>query len=236
MNKTILSLIIPCYNEANTLDELLSRIKFLSLIRNDIEIVLVDNGSSDGSIDKFKSAAREISTIVPLRIDVNQGYGYGILQGLRIATGEYLGWTHADLQTDPLDILHALNVLEENNFEHRIYIKGNRCGRPVYDLVFTAGMSIFESLFFKCLLWDINAQPNIFHRSFYERWINPPNDFALDLYALVMARCNGLKILRFPVLFGARKHGVSHWNIDFRSKIKFIMRTLAFSISLRRRI
>jgi len=40
-----------------------------------------------------------------VRVPVNQGYGLGILSGLRAATGEIIGWTHADLQTDVMDVL-----------------------------------------------------------------------------------------------------------------------------------
>jgi hypothetical protein len=49
-------------------------------------------------------------------LKVNQGYGFGILSGLKECTGEFLGWTHADMQTDPKDLLKAFNIIKENNF------------------------------------------------------------------------------------------------------------------------
>jgi hypothetical protein len=97
-------------------------------------------------------------------------------------------------------------------------------------------MSIFETFYLWTNLWDINAQPNIFHRSFYESWENPPYDFSLDLYVLYMARKSNLIIKRFDVIFPERIHGESKWNTGFKSKIKFIKRTLAFSKQLKKRL
>jgi glycosyltransferase involved in cell wall biosynthesis len=228
------SLVIPCYNEGAGLPGLLRRLKALSVERDDVEIILVDNGSSDAAVGLVQSAPDDNKAVVPVRIEKNQGYGYGVLQGLKAARGEYLGWTHADMQTDPMDALRALRILAREKIPERVYLKGARCARPLAERFFTVGMSALESLLFGRPLWDINAQPNIFHRSFYERWKNPPHDFSLDLYAYATASRLGLNILRFPVLFTDREHGLSHWNINVSGKMKFIRRTLEFSFRLRR--
>ncbi|MBX3101133.1 MAG: glycosyltransferase family 2 protein, partial [Bacteroidetes bacterium] len=115
-------------------------------------------------------------------------------------------------------------------------VKGNRKGRPLFDDVFTMGMSVYETLFLGVPLWDINAQPNIFHRSFYEQWDNPPHDFSLDLYAYYMAHLLRLRIHRFPVRFPQRVHGTSSWNTGMAAKKKFIKRTLTFSRELKQRL
>jgi glycosyltransferase involved in cell wall biosynthesis len=229
-----LSLIIPCYNEGEGLPDLLRRLKALSAEREDVEIILVDNGSSDATVGLVRNAAGDNRAVVPVRVGKNQGYGYGVLQGLKTARGEFLGWTHADMQTDPLDVLRGLRILEREKAPERVYLKGARCARPLADRFFTAGMSALESLLFCRPLWDINAQPNIFHRSFYQHWKNPPHDFSLDLYAYATASRLGLKIIRFPVLFTDREYGLSHWNINLRGKMRFIRRTLKFSFRLRR--
>ena len=80
-----------------------------------------------------------------VRVEVNQGYGYGILQGLRQCRGEYIGWTHADMQTDPADILKALEIIERE--QGLVFVKGKRKGRPLFDVFFTAGMSLFETFY-----------------------------------------------------------------------------------------
>jgi hypothetical protein len=70
--------------------------------------------------------------------------------------------------------------------------------------------------------------------SFVASWINPPKDFSLDLFAVVMAQKAGLEVIRIPVRFDKRMYGSSKWNNGLRSRIKFIERTIRFSITLRR--
>ena len=206
-----------------------------------IEVILINNGSTDNSqavLDKLLPNYPFARTVL---VPKNQGYGYGILQGLREAKGDYIGWTHADMQTDPNDVVRAYELLlqqtglEQNkqNKNALLFIKGNRQGRPLFDVFFTAGMSCFETMFFGTIMHDINAQPNIFPRSFFEQWENPPYDFALDLYAFYQAKKKKLKIIRFPVDFTPRLHGTSKWNTGLQSKIKFIKRTLKFSVELK---
>jgi hypothetical protein len=136
------------------------------------------------------------------------------------------------MQTDPVDALRGLKMFEEHGLG--IFVKGRRYGRPLGDVAFTVGMSFFETLLLSKPMWDINAQPTMFPRRFFESWREPPHDFSLDLYAYYQARMAGLTVHRFRVLFGERAHGVSHWNVNWAAKRKFIRRTVEFSLQLRR--
>ena len=227
------SLVIPCYNEAANLPLLLDRCREVTR-RSDIEVILVDNGSTDNSPDVLLNLLPQYPGCRSVRVEKNQGYGFGILAGLGAAKGEVLGWTHADMQTDPQDVLRGLENFDKQGAS--IFVKGRRYGRPFADVAFTVGMSFFETLLLGKPLWDINAQPTLFPRTFFETWQDPPHDFSLDLYAYYQARSNGLEIYRFPVKFGERAHGVSHWNVNWAAKRKFIRRTVEFSLDLRRRL
>jgi glycosyltransferase involved in cell wall biosynthesis len=231
-----ISLIIPCYNEAENIPQLIKRCEELAAQVENIEVVLVDNGSTDNTLRVLENLASSLSFIRVVRVEINQGYGHGILSGLRVADGEILGWTHADMQTDPVDLLKGVNYFKGAKNLERKFVKGKRYGRPIADVFFTMGMAIFETLLLRRWMWDINAQPTMFHREFFLSWENPPEDFSLDLYAYYMAKKRGLKIYRFPVLFGERAHGISHWNVGFASKYKFIKRTLIYSFNLQRRV
>lgn len=230
-----LSIVVPCYNEEENIPLLLKRFQEVIDERN-IEVILINNGSTDNS-------ALVIADLVPLYpfakttlVPKNQGYGYGIIQGLKEADGDYIGWTHADMQTDPRDVIKAYEIIKKKA-SNNLFVKGNRKGRPFFDTFFTNGMSAFESLYFGTWMNDINAQPNIFPKDFIKRWENPPYDFALDLYAFYMAKKAGLEIVRFPVLFPERIHGHSKWNTDgLKSKKKFITRTLEFSKELKKKM
>ena len=230
MSEKKVSLVIPCYNEAKGLPALIEKLGLLQDKCPELQIVLVDNGSTDGTSVILQE--RLLSGIHLVRVGVNQGYGHGILSGLRATTTPYLGWTHADLQTDPDDFLKAWTLIQEKGT--RSFVKGKRRGRSWFDVFFTVGMSCFESLLLKMPLWDINAQPTLFHRDFFESWVDPPNDFSLDLYAYAMSRKHGYAVFRFPVWFRKRIFGQSSWNSGLRSKWKFIKRTVDFSLKLRR--
>ncbi len=227
------SLIIPCYNEADTIPLLLERCK--EVIRYpDVEIILVDNGSIDNSPKVLLNLLPKYPGCRSVRVEKNKGYGFGIISGLQAAKGEILGWTHADMQTDPQDVLHGLKLFDK--YGPNVFVKGCRYGRPFTDTIFTIGMSVFESVLLGKRMWDINAQPTLFPRSFFEAWQDAPHDFSLDLYAYFQARNSKIPVYRYPVLFGKRVHGISRWNVNWNEKRKFIMRTFDFSFQLKSRI
>lgn len=229
-----LSIVVPCYNEAENIPLILDRFQKV-IKRKDIEVIMVDNGSTDHSPRILKELLPKYPFARTIRVAVNQGYGYGIIQGLGACKGDFIGWTHADMQTDPADLIKALKIIEKNGNNKKLYVKGNRKKRPLFDQFFTRGMSLFETIYLGVKLHDVNAQPNVFSKEFFDTWQNPPQDFALDLYALYMAQKSGMLIKRFDVLFPERLHGKSHWNNgSLKAKWKFIKRTLAFSVKLKK--
>ena len=230
MKKIQYSLVIPCYNEAKNIPVLLKKIKPL-LVNKSIQVVMVNNGSTDDSdsvIDKLKPKVTNFKYVI---VPKNKGYGYGIIQGLKAADGDIIGWTHADLQTNPADFLRAITFFD---MDQHSFVKGKRFGRSFMDYFLTFGMSVFETLLFKKRMFDINAQPTVFSKQFFKSLPTPPNDFALDLFFYFHAVQKGLTIHRFPVLFGKRFAGTSTWNTGWLARYKFIKRTIEFSLKLKR--
>lgn len=228
-----LSLVIPCYNEAAGLPKLVARCEELSA-HIPCEIIFVNNGSTDNSADVLRMLTTDKPGLRFVTVDVNQGYGFGILTGLRAATGDILGWTHADMQTDPLDSIAGFDLFKSSEAPDRLFTKGLRYGRPLADQIFTFGMTAFETLLLGRVLRDVNAQPTLFPRVFFESWQNPPHDFSLDLFAYASAKRAGLDVKRHSVHFGIREHGTSSWNVNWKAKYKFIKRTVDYSLRLRR--
>ena len=224
------SIVIPCFNEKGNLEKLINTC-LENLCSESIEVILVDNGSNDGSEEIFSSLEKN-DFLKSIRINKNIGYGNGILQGLKHATGDYIGWTHADLQTDPKDVVRGFELINDEN----TFVKGSRRGRRFGDNIFTIGMAIFETILLKTFLWEINAQPTIFHKSFFNNWVNPPNDFSLDLFVYFYAKKSNLKIKRLKVIFPDRFSGKSSWNTGIRSRISLVSRTVKFSYDLSKRV
>lgn len=226
-------MVIPCYNEEPNLSLLLKSCETLQFNPN-IEVIIVDNGSTDGTSEALERLLPHYPHCRSVRVPVNRGYGFGVLFGLELAQGDILAWTHADLQTDPADVLKGYDYF--SRYGKSIYVKGSRNKRPLLDAVFTIGMGVFETILLRQWLWDINAQPNMFSREFFNSWKNPPHDYSLDLYVFYMVRKQGIPVLRFPVEFSTRAHGISHWNVNWASKLKFIRRTIDYSLKLRKTI
>ena len=218
-----MSVIIPCYNELESIEVLYKKSQFITE-NYDIQIIFLDNGSEDGTLQKFNSLTSS-NKIKFFRINTNKGYGYGIKKSIKLCDGEYIGWTHADLQTDLFDLIKAFNIIKKkiNSNNKKFVIKGIRFARPLKDRFFSFSMSIIGSiLFFPLGAYEICAQPSVFHKSIIKEIDNAPNGYDFDLYVFIIALIKGFVPLRFPVLFLKREHGKSHWNKNIISKLIFI--------------
>ena len=226
-------IVIPCFNEGKNLQKLISECNLVArLSEYQVGFILVNNGSTDGSDETFLELVADNDALKYVSLAHNQGYGGGILAGLKQVSAPITGWTHADLQTPLTDCLLGVSQIQNGDD----FAKGRRTGRRLSDKLFSLGMGLFESILFRRGLFEINAQPTIFRTKLVKNWKNPPSDFSLDLYALVIAREGGIRIARFPVRFLPRQFGESKWNFGFRSRVKFIRRTLSYSFVLRRAI
>ena len=200
MKKIEFSLIIPCYNEEKNIPLIIDRLKS-RLNKKDFELILVDNGSKDHTQKAIKSFMNKHPSLKLVSVKKNIGYGWGIYSGLKKARGEFIGWTHADLQANPLDAFKALDILKKQDSERKVFVKGRRYGRKLFDKLFTWGMNIIETLVLRRILYDINAQPNVFRYDFMNLINEPPKEFSFDLYMYYIAKKKGYKIIRFPVYF-----------------------------------
>lgn len=231
-----LSVIIPCYNEEDNIPLITERFMQSKPKELDAELILVDNGSKDNSNKIIRNLSKKYSCIRLVEVKENIGYGFGVWSGLKKAKSKYLCWTHADMQTDPADSIKAYKIIINQKNPEKCFIKGNRKKRSLFDAFFMVGMSVFETIILRRGLYDINAQPNLFHKTFLNRVKNPPKDFSFDLYFYYIAKKLAYRIIRFPVLFPKRIHGQSHWNTTIKEKWKFIKRTIDFTFRLKKEL
>ena len=229
VKEPILSVIVPCFNEARSLRSLLERFS-MAIGDRSVELLLVDNGSTDetAAVLAEQLGQPRFRFARSVKVERNIGYGHGIMRGLREARGTWLAFTHADMQCDPADVIRGFDCLQSQPNPEGILVKGRRLGRPWPDRMLTIGMQIAATALLRTVLTDINAQPKVFHRRLLSKLTTPPVDFNLDAYVLYAAKRAGLRILTVPVTFGPRHYGVSKWAFSLPSKIRHINYSFAF--------
>lgn len=151
--QTKLSIIVPFYNEEKTLREIVRRVLEL---RVEKEIVLVDDGSVDRSLEVAQELAREHRVVKVLSHPQNRGKGSAIITALPTLDGEYTIVQDADLEYDPQDILRLLQFAEKSGSP---VVYGSRIlggGPPSYLRYYWGGrfLSWFTNLLFRSKITD----------------------------------------------------------------------------------
>jgi glycosyltransferase involved in cell wall biosynthesis len=207
-----LSLAIPCYNEADVI-----RITATELVRSfnernmDVELVLVDNGSMDDTGDIIDDLIMEGLPIVKETVTINEGYGKGVLCGLKACRGKMVGFMCADGQIEARDVARlseiAVHARTPKLFKvrRRFRLEGvlRRVVSSTYNLLTTALFGNLGSL-------DLNANPKILPREYIERMNLQSKDWFLDPEVMIKAKRMGLEIFEINVFSQMRpEHGVT---------------------------
>lgn len=109
----MLSIIIPVYNEAESLPDLIAAIDKVSAKLPPLEMIFVDDGSSDQSYAILAEKAKQDERVKVVRFAVNAGQTAAIQAGIDYAAGDVLVFMDSDLQNDPADIPNLLAKLDE---------------------------------------------------------------------------------------------------------------------------
>jgi glycosyltransferase involved in cell wall biosynthesis len=229
------SIVIPCYNEEDNLPNLIRSISEFAKGR-DLEYVLVENGSKDNSFALMKDLTKDKDFIKIVKVETNQGYGYGLYQGIKSASGDFIGWIHADLQLPLSDVSQFLDRVDSYNGSEKLFLKGTRHNRSLVDYFFTYGMTCFESVLFGRWLFDIGAIPVFFDKSLSAILKRVPNDFSIELFIYNKAKEHGYKVERLPVHLLKREKGKSSWNTGLMSRIKQSIRIIKASFNIKKGI
>lgn len=121
------SVVVPVFNEIGCLDSLVERVSVaLDSAAVDWELVLVDDGSTDGSGEKMDELAAADERIRALHFVANCGQTSGLDAGFRHARGRYIGLLDADLQTYPEDLPQLLHTLRDEGLDSVVGIRADR--------------------------------------------------------------------------------------------------------------
>jgi dolichol-phosphate mannosyltransferase len=130
--KPEISVVLPVFNEIETLDELRSRLlKVLVACGRTFEIVLVDDGSSDGSFERMATFAREDRRIRAVKLSRNFGHQMALTAGVDAARGRLVAVMDADLQ-DPPELLLEMIAKADEGFEVVYAVRAAREGEGAF--------------------------------------------------------------------------------------------------------
>ncbi|MPW26751.1 glycosyltransferase [Alkalibaculum sp. M08DMB] len=141
-----ISLIIPCYNEEESIDLLYKEICLVleELKRFDIEIIFVDDGSKDNTLDRILKISEEDNKVKYVSFSRNFGKEAAVYAGFYSASGDYIGLLDADLQHPPKALIPMIEALEFDDYDiaaaRRINRKGEKkgysfCAKSFYKLI-----------------------------------------------------------------------------------------------------
>ena len=113
-----LSIVIPLFNEENSLIELNSKIKkVVSKMNINYEVIYIDDGSTDESWTTIKNLSEDFSNLKAIKFLKNFGKSQALSAGFKVAKGEVVITMDADLQDDPFEIPALFNKIYKDNFE-----------------------------------------------------------------------------------------------------------------------
>ena len=108
-----LSIIIPCYNERDTIDKIIN--KLYSVVKVNFEIIIINDCSTDGTKEVLYELKNKFVGIIVEHNEINRGKGFCIKKGIKNASGDLLIIQDADLEYDPSDYEKILKPLIDNN-------------------------------------------------------------------------------------------------------------------------
>jgi ubiquinone/menaquinone biosynthesis C-methylase UbiE len=207
--ETSCSVVIPCFNEADNIRSCVSRVPSMGKWT---EIIVVDDGSTDGTADAARRFAAEDARVKVVAYTPNRGKGYAVKQGLDSARGDILMILDADMTVMPEELPVFFRPLVEGLAE---FANGTRMVYPMEDQAMRA-LNLIGNFFFGAVMsWllsqrvsDTLCGTKAFRRSDYPR-IPMGGDRWGDFDLLFGAVENRLRIVEIPVHYKARTQGVS---------------------------
>lgn len=207
-----ISFVMPCYNEEEIIGYTIPRLTgAFDKAGYRLELIAVDNGSTDRTGEIIRDLASKNAAIVPCRVEKNQGYGNGVLSGIPLCSASWVGIIPADGQVDAEDVVRLYDALVVTNgrvvgkVRRRFRMDGLR--RKVVSIIYNLLVLV---------LWprlgslDVNGLPKILPRDAILAMQLKSKGWLLDPEIMIKAYYMGLRVVEFNAFARMRGSGVSH--------------------------
>ena len=206
------SFVMPCYNEEavvrhtiNTLFEAFSKAGFV------LQLVAVDNGSSDRTGVILQELSSKFPHLVRHRIDVNEGYGNGLLVGFSLCESPWIGTIPADGQVDAEDVVQLYQAAIASDADVMCKVRRRfRMDGVRRKVISTAYNLMVKMLWPRIESLDINGVPKLMSRRVLKAMRLQSKGWLLDLEIMIKSYYMGVRILEFNSFARMRGAGVSH--------------------------
>ena len=206
-NDRSITVVIPAWNEAESLPELLEEIQG-ALAGTNWSAVVVDDGSTDSTWETVNSLVRSFP-LKGIRFGSNSGKAAALSAGFHEANGDYIATLDADLQDDPSEILPMIEIMERDGIDLLSgwkKVRHDPAGKRIPSKVFNGVVGLTTGIH----LHDFNCGLKVYRKKVAK---------ALDLYGEmhrytpVLASRKGFRVGEKPVNHRRRKHGTSKYGM-----------------------
>lgn len=218
----LISIIIPVYNEERTIKDLINRVKKAYLGGLKKEIIVVNDGSNDNSLNVLK----DINEIVLLNFKKNKGKGSAVRKGIKISRGNVVIIQDADFEYDPNDIIKC--VMPILNKKSKVVYGSRRLNKENKkhsNLLFHFGgilVTKVANILYKSNLTDIETCYKAFDSKVIKEIKIKSNGFEWEPEVTAKILKTGNKIIEVPISYNPRKIK-SGKKIKYRDGIKAIL-------------
>lgn len=204
-----LSIIIPVYNEAETVHKILARVDAVD-VGMEKELVVIDDGSSDGTGEELTRLQATYPAIKLFFHKVNQGKGAALRTGLTNATGDILLIQDADLEYDPRDYHALLAPINEGRADvvYGSRFAGGGAHRVLYfwHMVGNKFITLLSNMFTNLNLTDVEVCYKVFRREVIQAIQLKENRFGFEIEITAKIARGSWHIYEVPVSYHGRAY------------------------------